>query len=245
MNVAEDAFSRLFPGIGFNYDASITYSGKFKPYNATVRKLGSSLHFSLSSSWKGVSDEIVIGLIQCLLVKILRHDKSAAAAAKKRSRITSLNMQLYDEFIKGISEVAAADGNSDEMLEASFGRVNRKYFLGLMDRPNLKWGNGSFRKLACYEYHTNTVSVSNLFSEAPERLLDYLMYHELLHKKLKFSSSNGRSVHHSSEFRRLEQNFDSSASIEGELNDFIRSNNRFGQINRSRRFGWRRIFSFQ
>ena len=125
IEIVHEAFSRLFPEEEFRYDAAISYSGKFKPYNATVRKIGSRLHFSLSSSWKNVSDEIIIGLIQHLLVKILRREKflsAAASAAMKRNsgKLSSLNMQLYDDFIKGVSDVTVASGSSDGKLESSF-----------------------------------------------------------------------------------------------------------------------------
>ncbi len=246
MGIVEEAFSRLFPEAAFTYAVQLHYSGKFKPYNATIRKFGSSLQFSLSRSWKGVSEEIVIGLIQHLLVKILRKEKFVAAAAKNGKKINSLNMQLYDDFIKGISEVAAVDngsGSSDEVLESSFSRVNGKYFLGIADKPNLRWGINSFRKLASYDYHTNTITVSSLFADAPQQLLDYLIYHELLHKKLKFSSSgNGRAVHHSSEFRALEKNFDGSGTIEHELNAFIRgSRSRIKKQRIGNGLNWRKL----
>ncbi len=164
-----------------------------------------------------------------------------AAAMKGAKKVTTLNMQLYDDFIKGVSEVTVSNGSSDEKLESSFNRVNEKYFLGLIDKPQLEWGTDSFRKLASYEYHTNTITVSSLFSEAPERLLDYLMYHEMLHKKLKFSSSNGRTRHHSSEFRRMEHKFEGSGTIEEELNAFIRGSPRRRQHRIRRAFNWRQL----
>ena len=244
MGIVEEAFSRLFPEAEFSFHAEIAYSGKFKPYNATVRKIGSNLYFNLSRSWKSTSDEIVIGLIQHLLIKILRREKFVSAAIRDgRGKSATLNMQLYDDFIKGISEVTitAAGGSSDEKLESSFSRVNEQYFLGLLDKPQLEWGTDSFRKLASYGYHTNTITVSSLFSEAPERLLDYLMYHEMLHKKLKFSSSNGRTMHHSSEFRRMEHKFDGSETIEVELNAFIRSSPRRRRHRIRAAFDWRKL----
>lgn len=250
MGIVEEAFFRLFPEARFAFAAQLHYSGKFKPYNATIRKFGSSLQFSLSRSWKGVSEEIVIGLIQHLLVKILRKESFFAAAAtatmkNNNGKLTSLNMQLYDDFIKGISEVAEVDdSSSDERLESSFNRVNEKYFFSLIDQPNLTWGSDSFRKLASYDYHTNTITVSSLFADAPQQLLDYLIFHELLHKKLKFSSSgNGRAVHHSSEFRKLERNFEGYKAIEEELNSFIRGMTFLKKRSiKNQAFSWRRLF---
>ena len=243
MELVEESFSRLFPGKEFGFEASVDYSGKFKPYNATVRKIGSSLYFSLSRSWESTSDEIVIGLIQHLLVKILRRERFLADAVKGR-KVSSLNMQLYDDFIKGVSEVASVEGSGDEQLESSFARVNETYFFNAVDKPNLVWGSDSFRKLASYEYHTNSITVSRLFQDAPQHLLDYLMYHEMLHKKLKFSSSgSGRVQHHGADFRRLERNFEGSGTIEDELGSFLRSRRRQAQFRQS--FSWRRLLSFQ
>ncbi|HIG97964.1 TPA: hypothetical protein HA231_00885 [Candidatus Woesearchaeota archaeon] len=203
MDIVEESFTRLFPDAEFGYEAAVSYSGKFKPYNATVRRIGIRLFFSFSHSWMGVSDEIVIGLVQHLLVKIL-----------KKKGASTLNMQLYDDFIRGISDVAAVSNDNDEALESSFARVNERYFLGLSEKPNLRWGSGSFRKLASYDYHVNAITISSLFRDAPQHILDYLTYHELLHKKLKFRSSSGMTRHHGAEFRSLERAFEGSVTID-------------------------------
>jgi predicted metal-dependent hydrolase len=219
MDIVEESFSRIFSGRSSNLSSVIKYSGKFKSYNAIVRKSGNTLLFSLSKEWKGVSDEIVIGLIQHLLLKILREGKG--------KKINTLNMQLYDDFIKNISNINSETAGSgtveDEKLMASFTRVNNKYFLGLIDLPDIKWGSDSFRKLASYDYHINKIVVSSLFTTAPDHMIDYLIYHEMLHKKLKFSSTNGRSIHHNKEFKELEAKFENSKEIEQELEHFIRN----------------------
>ena len=229
MNLVEESFSRLFPGTEFNFSVFVSYSGKFKPYNATVRKIGGNLYFSLSRSWEATSEEIVIGIIQHLLIKILRRERFMKAAMRGSRKITSLNMQLYDDFIKGVSEVAAVNNDNDEILGPAFARVNEKYFMNLSDKPNLRWGSASFRKLASFDYHTNTITISALFSDAPQNLLDYLMHHEMLHKRLKFNSGNGgRAIHHSSSFKKLEQNFEGSGAIEAQLDSFLSSQRRIG-----------------
>jgi hypothetical protein len=89
----------------------------------------------------------------------------------------------------------------------------------MLDKPNLCWGSESFTKLGCYEYGSNTVTVSRIF-EQDEELLDYIMYHELLHKKHKFSTRNNRSYHHTTHFRRKEKEFDN-PRIEEKLKKFL------------------------
>ncbi len=213
MGIVEEAFSRLFPGTDFLFSANISYSGKFKPYNANAKRAGTRLVFSLSREWKKVSDEIVIGLIQELLLKMLR-----------KKAIATTNMELYNSFIKNL-HLTAARTEDDEQLGEAFERVNARYFFSSVEKPNLKWGQGSRRKLASYDYHTDTITVSSLFKTAAEEIIDYLVYHELLHKKLKFHSSrgSGRSIHHGKRFRQMEKGFENSQQIEKQIERFVRS----------------------
>jgi predicted metal-dependent hydrolase len=97
-----------------------------------------------------------------------------------------------------------------------------------MESPNLVWGSDSRRRLATYDYHTDTVKVSTFFQKARQEIIDYLVYHELLHKKLKFSSSGSRSIHHSHEFRHLESEFENAALLEKEIAAMIRGRQFFG-----------------
>ena len=199
------AFCLLYPEKEFVFDAKIEFSGRFKPYNANIRKKGNQLKIRLSRKWKGVSEEIFIGLIQDLLYRAFR----------EKDRKATVNIDLYNRFISNI-HLATPKTGADAFLESSFSRVNETYFFGLMDKPNLAWGSCSRRTLATYDFHTDTVTVSSLFREH-EDVVDYLVYHELLHKKLKFRSRNGRSFHHTPEFRKKEKAFEGMAPVEKKI----------------------------
>jgi len=188
MNIAEKAFFELFPDKSLSKKMIVKYSRAFNPYNANVKYAAYSMTFNLSYEWKKVSDEIKLGLIQSLLLRIYKEKKK------------TLNIDLYENFIKTVGDYSEVK-QSHPVLEQSFKRVNEKYFNGFIDKPNLKWGNHSFSKLGTYEYGSNTVTISRVFEE-DEELLDYIMYHELLHKKHKFHTKNGRSYHHTSKFRK-------------------------------------------
>ena len=200
------AFRRLFPGEDVKYGFRIRFSGKFSPYNANVRKHGRLFIFSFSREWKSVSEEISIGLVQELLLKILNRKASTT------------NIDLYNGFVKKLY-LSADKTETDPRLRELFEKVNSEYFHGSMDQPNLRWGLSSAVKLATYDYHTDTISVSRVFRNADDKLLGYLLYHEMLHKKLKFSSRN---VHHSREFRVLEKAYEDSEEMEKRLNSFAR-----------------------
>jgi len=209
MNIAEMAYVELYPGKGIEYKISVRYSRKFKPYNANVRRYGNNLTFHLSRDWKKISSEIQTGLIQELLTKILKDKKK------------TMNMELYALFMKNV-HVAVPKTKTDEILEASFDRVNEDYLNGMIDKPNLQWGNDSTSKLGCYEYGSDAITISTIFKDANQELLDYVMYHEMLHKKFKFESKNGRMLHHSPEFKRMEAKFPNRDLMETEISKLAR-----------------------
>nr|AQS34206.1 hypothetical protein [uncultured archaeon] len=94
----------------------------------------------------------------------------------------------------------------DEVLALSYDRVNEQYFGGLVEKPNLQWHKAS-RRLGSYDYGTDTISMSDALRGAPERVLDYVMHHELLHKYLKYSAKGVRPHHHTKKFKEMEKRF--------------------------------------
>ena len=202
--LVKGAFRELYPDKELKYSVSLRYSRKFNLYNANVKLRGNNLMFSLSKEWKKISKEIQIGLIQELLSKILKNRKK------------TMNMELYNLFMKNV-HIAVPKTKTDAILEASFGRVNEAYFNGMLDKPNLQWGNQSISKLGSYEYGSDTITISAIFKNEEQELLDYVMYHEMLHKKFKFQNRNGRTLHHSIEFRKMEAKFESKELMEKEI----------------------------
>ncbi len=200
----KDSFQQLYPHKELKYSVSLKYSRKFKPYNANVKLRGNNLMFNLSREWKKISKEIQIGLIQELMAKILK------------DRRKTMNMELYNLFMKNV-HLAVPKTKTDEILEASFDRVNEAYFNGMLDKPNLQWGNTSTSKLGSYEYGNDTITISAIFRNERQELLDYVMYHEMLHKKFKFQSKNARNLHHSNEFKKMEAKFENRDLMENEI----------------------------
>lgn len=195
----------------FNKDldkrAKLKYSRVFKGYNANVKYGSEFMEFRLSFNWKEVSDEIKIGLIQSLLNKVYK------------TNIKTVNIDLYDIFLKKIPTVTPKT-KSDPVLEESFNRVNDEYFNGMMIQPNLVFGGKTFRTLGTYDYGTDTIRISKLMTK-DETLLDYVMYHELLHKKFQYKNTAKRTIHHSREFRAWEKKYNI-PDIEKKLKSFLR-----------------------
>jgi hypothetical protein len=207
---AKEAFSELFPDKKEEREIKIIFSGKFKGFNANVRYNQKQIVFSMSRDWLELSDDMKKGIIQHLFVKVFR---------EKEFRKT-MEMDLYEKFISNLGKYAHID-ESDEELAKSFERINKEYFQELLEKPNLIWGQDSFRKLGHYEYATNTIMISNIFKGEPE-FIDYIMYHEMLHKKQgRKITHTGRSIHHDSKFKAEEAKY-KYKDAEKRLKEFIK-----------------------
>lgn len=208
MKLLKDSFFEIFPEKkDQQYTFEINYSGKFRGYNANIRRRANHISVSMSREWEDVSPEIKRGLIEELLIRLF----------KKKTQ--TINMDLYHNFLKTLSTVSPKT-QTHPTLEQSFHRVNKQLFFGSMDIPNLKFSNG-IRRVGTYEYSTDTITLSNILLEN-ETLLDYVMYHELLHKKHQYTAKNGRSKHHSAEFRNDERKFPNSEKLEKDLINLAR-----------------------
>ncbi len=216
--MVREAFLELYSEKDFNFKVIVKYSKRMKDYNAGLSfyKSDKKIVFRFGEKWHSVSAEIKKGLVQELLLKLFE---------KKKSKKQTVNMELYHKFIKNV-HLAVPKTKIDTLLEESFERVNEEYFNGLLEKPNLVFGSSSFRKLAGYDYQNDTITVSTLFKDSSSRILDYLIYHELLHKKLKFVYKNGKNYQHTSDFKHMERKFKNAEEIEKEIDIVLRNKKR-------------------
>lgn len=210
MNIANKAFEKLYTSKERDKEFEVVYSARFKDYNGNVHYSSRKAEFRLSKKWKEFSDDLRIGFIQHLLIKMYDYDYEK-----------TFEMKHYDTFINNLRKYVKVS-KAPKLLRESFDRINQQYFNDLMERPNLKWGRKAYRKLGHFEYATNTVVISSVLRERLD-LLDYVMYHELLHKKhgLQKSSTGKSNIHHSKAFLRDEKLF-ADKNVEKKLKWFLR-----------------------
>jgi hypothetical protein len=95
-------------------------------------------------------------------------------------------------------------------LDESFNRLNAAYFDGELSRPRLAWSRTRSRRiLGRYDSVHRTVFISLLFDSPliPDFVLDYVLYHELLHIRHPSRARNCRLIAHTPEFRAAERQF--------------------------------------
>lgn len=201
---AEKAYADLFPNSIGSYNFTTYYNNRLKDFGGYVAMRGSHIEFRLSKKWVPISQEIRMGLMQELMLKLFKKNKQ------------TMYTDLYNNFIRSLHLAIPKDKN-DPQLEESFNRVNDKYFVGLVERPNLQWGSFSTRTFGSYDFKTDTVTMSTVFKGTDTKYLDYVMFHELLHKQRKFFRSGSKTYYHDAKFKRLEAVFEDGEQIEKDL----------------------------
>src|SRR5690606_6954339 len=87
-----EAWKTLYRDTDYSqFEFLLSYSGRFKAYNAHVKYKKNVYHFYLSSNWQPVDTIIQQGLIESLLIKVFKFPVN-----------THNNIFLYEQFLKNL-----------------------------------------------------------------------------------------------------------------------------------------------
>lgn len=210
MNLGKQAFKELYPEKKLRKKIEVKYSARFKGYNATISMNVSKITFNLSKKFEELSEEIQLGIIQHLLNKMFK------------TKNESMYIDLYNSFMKKIADYNYHDKNdTPKELRDVFEKLNSEYFNDVMSMPKIYWGNYSLNKLGHYEFSNDAISLSTALREDQD-LLEYVLYHELLHKKHRFEIKGNKTHSHTPAFKKDEKLF-RITNVEKELEKFIRA----------------------
>jgi len=113
--------------------------------------------------------------------------------------------------VEQTADTLSGDGKGHHHdLTAAFQRVNRSYFGGAVDAPRLIWNRRpTTRKMGHYDVIQDTVMISMSLDnpDVPAYVVEFVVYHELLHKTMGTKVVNGRRHSHTSAFRKAERAF--------------------------------------
>ncbi len=153
-------------------------------------------------------------------------DKKEARASirsfSSRSSIAEIRERLA---YMGIPPLAGVEGKHKNLIHA-FRRVNKRYFQSALSRPHLMWSRRlTHRKFGHYQYDTDTVLISRSLDDPhiSDSLLDFVMFHELLHKDIGYKEVNGRRYSHTPAFRERERCFQNYQEMKTALENLSRS----------------------
>jgi hypothetical protein len=96
-------------------------------------------------------------------------------------------------------------------LVALFDSLNRKYFSGDLSRPQIGWSTRSWRRqFGCYDPGPNQIILNRRMDRpgVPQFVVEYVLFHEMLHVKHPTRRSGCSLLSHSPEFRAEEKRFE-------------------------------------
>jgi hypothetical protein len=161
---------------------------------------------NISESFINSSDQVLTAVLQTAL-----HKKTTAASEIIRK--FSLSEECSDILLELdlIAQIATETAQGDTYnLDRLFTSINQQYFTGSMSKPRLMWSSIlSHRKLGHYERTRDRIVISKILDHAriPQYLVEFILYHELLHKHHGIQWLNGKCMVHTPEFKRSERKF--------------------------------------
>lgn len=171
-----------------------------------VDKQGSQVETIAQESFCGAPDSVLIPLLELSL-----DPSNKGARAVLRDYAFSEEYRIVRKYLEylAVPPDSFAAGQLFNLGD-SYERVNQEYFLGKLGRPHLTWSSRlTHRKFGHYQWDTDTVMISKALDQpgVPEIVIDFVVYHELLHKKLGVKKTKHNRIAHTQAFREAEERF--------------------------------------
>jgi predicted metal-dependent hydrolase len=181
---------------------------RFYPFvsiNNTIRLRQSELYIRLSDLLEGAPEPVLHAIAHILLAKLYRKPIDRTQSARYRRYVAGHDLAAKARLVRqlrGRKHIRSARGHHYH-LEEIFDDLNRRFFHGLMGRPQLTWSREHARnRLGHYDPAHNAIVISRVFDHPriPRYVVEYILYHEMLHLKHPVKLRGSRRCVHSKEF---------------------------------------------
>ena len=188
---------------------------RFYPFvsiNNTIRLRQGALYARVSDLLEGAPETVLHAIAHILLAKLYRKPIDRAISTRYRRYVASHDLTAKARLVRqmrGRKHIHSARGHHYH-LEEIFDDLNRRFFHGLMGRPQLTWSRDHARnRLGHYDPAHNTIVISRVFDDprVPRYAVEYIVYHEMLHLKHPVRLRGSRRCVHSREFLAEEDLF--------------------------------------
>jgi hypothetical protein len=184
----------------------------FAGLNHTIRIRRQRIYVRVSDLLREAPPQVYRALAHILISRLFR------------KRVSSEHQDLYRQFtfqphVMRASELARRERGRKRLsssagrfydLDQLFARLNRRYFENQLVKPVLSWSQRRTRRiLGHHDRAHDAIVISRTLdsSEIPQFVIEYVLYHEMLHVKHTPRSINGRRFFHHAAFRADERRF--------------------------------------
>ncbi|MBF2067534.1 MAG: M48 family peptidase [Calothrix sp. C42_A2020_038] len=170
------------------------------------RWVGNNITLILSEGFIHAGEDVLTALVQ---TSLQGKTQQATRVIREYASLDEFSDVLLD--LDLIAETITEDGRGSHYnLETLFDKINREYFGEELNKPRLTWSQmQTYRKFGHYEPARDRIVISLTLDAAmiPEYVVEFVLYHEMLHKFHGERWVNGRRMVHTSEFRKDEGRF--------------------------------------
>ena len=184
----------------------------FANINNTIRLREGKLLVRVSDLLEGAPDYVLKAIAHILLAKMYRKPVEREHATRYRRYVSAQHMSRKAHLVRqmrGRKRIHSAQGHTYD-LDVMFEELNLRFFYGLLARPLMTWsGEYARNRLGHYDPAHNAIVVSRVFdhTRVPRLVVEYIVYHEMLHLKHPVRMRGSRRCVHSAEFQAEEQLF--------------------------------------
>ena len=188
---------------------------EFYPYvgiNQTIRVREGRVLVRLAELCRDAPPAFQRALAFILTAKLLRKKVSPNASEVYRSYIKSREVQAKardNKREKGRKIISSAAGEVYD-LEEIFARINAHYFRNTIAKPTLTWSaRQTYRILGHHDAAHETIVISKSLDDVkvPLHVVEFVVFHEMLHIFHPTERRDGRNYNHTPQFRRSEKKF--------------------------------------
>jgi len=210
LEIFQETYSELRPGTS-RPEFKIEFFA-FANVNNTIRLRDGRLLVRLSDLLEGAPNGVLRAIAHILLAKMYRQPIDRGHASRYRKYVGSheiVRKAYLVRQMRGRKLLRPARGHFYD-LDATFEDLNARFFHGLMARPRMSWSQTKTRRiLGHYDPAHNAIIISRILDHpgVPRYVLEYIVYHEMLHLKHPVKLRGSRRCVHSAEFQAEEKLF--------------------------------------
>ena len=208
VEIFQESYNKLRPGTPFP-ELKLEFFA-FANVNNTIRLRDGKLLVRLSDLLEGAPEGILRAIAHILLAKMYRKPIDRSHAARYRKYVGSHEIMRKAHLVRqmrGRKLLRSPRGHFYD-LDSIFEELNTRFFHGLMARPRMSWSQSKTRRiLGHYDPAHNAIIISRIFDRpaVPRYVLEYIVYHEMLHLKHPVKLRGSRRCVHSAEFQAEEK----------------------------------------
>jgi hypothetical protein len=208
-------FQRVFTRIGCE-GRPPHFQVEFYAYSSlviTLRRRGDTIHVRFSDLLRRAPLAVLEGAAALLLARVYggRPARTLVAAYLEYARSDRTRGRINHLRRRRVRPAAASARGEHHDLVVLFEQLNERYFARQLERPHIAWSSRTWRRqFGCYDPGPNQIVLNRRMDRpgVPQFVVEYVLYHEMLHVKHPTRRSGCSLISHSAEFRAEEKRYE-------------------------------------